>query len=892
MTKSNMKRKAAITIIILLICSLSAYCNSESEYSFTNASVQKGQLSGIKAASIYNDGTHIWFGTRTEIVRHGASEQKSWKHRIAVKSSMAADADGTLWIGTPDGTFYFDAVADDFKKVSSSTLNHCTAVGKEMWVYGLNSLNIFDTDSKQMKKTVELPANYQLLDICPLSDDKVIMSSRDEGLQIYDSIYGGLHDFTSVNITKCRVVKLLRGKIYACSYGQGVWTFTPEGECLGKLEGIPSDYITDIALHDGRLWVGTDGAGIATIDLASGETSSMQHIPGDANSFPANAIAALYSDPKGNLWASTVRNGLFNIHRKYISTFSDSTPGSRTGLSEKCVVSFCTDDDGMLWIGTDGQGINRFDTASGEFRHYPSTYGMPVPSICQYDGKGTLLASVFNKGLYLFDTRNGSMTPFKSKGLPDNDELFDDGVFPFVYKVKEDRIFLICPKAYTLNPLTRESRLLRYEDGRAVYGLASVWHCPDYILAGFQGGVFINRYDDDIMHKLISIGESETVTAIDCDRKNRTLWLAIDGHKLGYCRIDGKGAVTSDFYPVEDMELSNITSITTDNKGRLWVSAQGMLAVIELSTGNTRLFSVFDGFEWNDIIAGWNTELTDDTFYLGGTSGIVSINTNILDETGSMDAPSIFLNEITLSGKHIKIDNNRRARIKVPSKHSNLILDYSVQGIQFFETPIVKYTITGSTENVFTSSNLSLDLSSLGAGKYKIRANCRSHGLDSVNDDVVSIRIRNPWYTSILFLMLLACLLAGASVYYTYSYTQKNLSNQKEISAKDSDFLRRFCEYVSLNMDHELSADVLTRELGISRTLLYEKVKDLTGSTVNDYIKHLRIERAQALLKDTDMSINEISDTVGYAYPRYFSSVFKEVTGYTPTAFKKMVNTQ
>lgn len=888
----KMKPRRTLSLFILLTYSVTAFCSNETGYSFTNASVQKEQLSGIKVASIYNDGTHIWFGTRTEVIRHGASEQKSWKHSISVKSSMAADAYGNLWIGTPDGTFYFDPVADDFKKVSSSTLNHCTPIGNEMWVYGFNSLNIFDIDSKQMKKAVEFPADYQLIDICPLSDDKVILSSRDKGLQLYDTDYGGLQDFSNVNVTKCRVVKLLDGKIYACSYGQGVWTFTPEGECLGKLEGIPSDYITDIALHDGKLWIGTDGAGIATIDLAGGETSRIQHIPGDANSFPANAIAALYSDPKGNLWASTVRNGLFNIHKKYISTFSDSTPGSTTGLSEKCVVSICKDDDGMLWIGTDGQGINGFDTTSGEFRHYPSTYGMPVPSLCQYDGNGTLLASVFNKGLYLFNTRSGDMMPFKSEGLTDNSALFDDGVFPYLYKVREDKIFLICPIAYTLNPLTGESRLLHFEDGRTVHGQASVWYCKDYILTGFQGGIFINRYDDDILHRLVSIGESETVTAIDCDRKNNTLWVAIDGHKLGYYRIDGKGAVTSDFYPVEDLELSNITSLTSDGKSRLWISAQGMLAVIDLSTGNTRLFSVFDGFEWNDIIAGWNTELTDDTFYLGGTSGIVSINTNILDETGSKDIPSIFLNEITLSDKLIKVDGSRKSKIKVPSKHSNLILNYSVKGIQFFETPIAKYTITGSTENVFTSSNLSLDLSSLGAGKYTISAECRSHGLDSVDNDVVTIRIRRPWYSSTMFILLLLLLMAGASIYYTYIYARKNLTSQKEISAKDNDFLRRFCEYVTLNMDHDLSAEVLTRELGISRTLLFEKVKELTGSTVNDYIKHLRIERAQALLRDTDMSVIEISETVGFAYPRYFSSVFKEVTGYTPTAYKKMINTQ
>ena len=110
-----MNLRRTISIIIILLYSVSAFCINETGYSFTNASLQKEQLSGIKVASIYNDGNHIWFGTRTEVVRHDASEQKSWKHSIALESSMAADANGTLWIGTPDGTFYFDATAEEFK---------------------------------------------------------------------------------------------------------------------------------------------------------------------------------------------------------------------------------------------------------------------------------------------------------------------------------------------------------------------------------------------------------------------------------------------------------------------------------------------------------------------------------------------------------------------------------------------------------------------------------------------------------------------------------------------------------------------------------------------------------------------------------------------------------
>lgn len=887
-----MKQYIAISAALLLIHSISAYCITETGYSYTNASVQKGQLSGIKVASIYDDGTHTWFGTRTEILRLGASDQKSWNHSIYNVNSIAVDRNGCLWIATPNGVFYFDAEYDDFRQVDSSALTHCTSVGDEIWVYGFSTLNIFDVAGKRHKKTIAFPPGYHLIDVCPLPDGNVILSSRDKGLQRFNTANGVLEDFSKTNVTKCRVVRMFRDKIYACSYGQGVWRYSTSGTCIGKLDGVPSDYTTSIDFYDGKIWVGTDGGGIGIIDLDDGSATRLHNIPDNANSFPSNAIAALYSGSNGDLWASTVRNGVFNIHRKYIFTYPNSHLGTKTGLSEKCVVSFSKDENGMLWIGTDGQGINSFDPSSGEFFHFPATFGLCVPSICQYDADGTLLASIFNNGLYLFYPRTGSFQAFSSEGLADSGTLFDDGSYPILNRVREDRIFIFSPIGYALDLTTGKSTQLKFESGEAVYDQPSIWYCRDYILAGFKGGIYINRYDDYILHSLVQMDKRVAVSAMHCDTREHILWVALDYHRLGYYGIDDRGNIISDFHPINDIQLKNITSLTTDTKGRLWISAQGMLATYERATGNTRLFSVFDGFEWNDIIAACNTEITDSTFFLGGTSGIVSINTRILDETGRTDVPNMFLKNYLISDRQTTFDREGRKRIVAPSKHSNLVLNYGVNGVQFFENPLIKYTISGSTQTILSSSDPSLDLTSLGPGKYTITAECKCHGISSTTPEVITLVIRKPWYASALFIILLACIMVAAIIFYTYRYVKKRLSSQKEVSDRDNEFLRRFCEYVAINIDQELSAEVLTKELGVSRTLLYEKVRNLTGNSVNEYIKHLRIERAQALLRDTDLSINEISYTVGFTYPRYFSSVFKDVTGCTPTEYKRGVNTQ
>ena len=108
------------------------------------------------------------------------------------------------------------------------------------------------------------------------------------------------------------------------------------------------------------------------------------------------------------------------------------------------------------------------------------------------------------------------------------------------------------------------------------------------------------------------------------------------------------------------------------------------------------------------------------------------------------------------------------------------------------------------------------------------------------------------------------------------------------LSEADKAFLAKIDRLINDNLSNdELSAKFLTDRLAMSRASLYNKVKLLTGMGVNDYINRIRIERSVHLLTTTDMSINEISQEVGFSYPRYFSTSFKQVKGMTPTRFKE-----
>lgn len=111
---------------------------------------------------------------------------------------------------------------------------------------------------------------------------------------------------------------------------------------------------------------------------------------------------------------------------------------------------------------------------------------------------------------------------------------------------------------------------------------------------------------------------------------------------------------------------------------------------------------------------------------------------------------------------------------------------------------------------------------------------------------------------------------------------------ESTFSPVDEEFLNRLNKLINCNLDSpRLGVPFLSVELGLSRASLYKKLKTLTSMGANDYINKLRMERAVWLLTHSDFSIADISDQTGFSTSRYFSTVFKQYMGCTPTQYKE-----
>ncbi len=104
-----------------------------------------------------------------------------------------------------------------------------------------------------------------------------------------------------------------------------------------------------------------------------------------------------------------------------------------------------------------------------------------------------------------------------------------------------------------------------------------------------------------------------------------------------------------------------------------------------------------------------------------------------------------------------------------------------------------------------------------------------------------------------------------------------------------NDLIRQAQEYIDSHFHRDMSLDDISRELNISPYYFSKLFKEETGENFVEYVTGRRMDRAKALLKNSDRSIKDICAEVGYSDPNYFSRIFRKYQGVSPTEYKENV---
>ena len=110
-------------------------------------------------------------------------------------------------------------------------------------------------------------------------------------------------------------------------------------------------------------------------------------------------------------------------------------------------------------------------------------------------------------------------------------------------------------------------------------------------------------------------------------------------------------------------------------------------------------------------------------------------------------------------------------------------------------------------------------------------------------------------------------------------------------SEKDKAFMDALLETIEAQLiNPDLDVDLLCSQLGMSRTKLYQKIKSITGQSIGEFVRTIRLKKAVHIMLHEDVPFTEIMYRIGIQSQSYFTKAFKKEFGKTPTQFLQEMN--
>ncbi|HVW62966.1 MAG TPA: AraC family transcriptional regulator [Puia sp.] len=111
-------------------------------------------------------------------------------------------------------------------------------------------------------------------------------------------------------------------------------------------------------------------------------------------------------------------------------------------------------------------------------------------------------------------------------------------------------------------------------------------------------------------------------------------------------------------------------------------------------------------------------------------------------------------------------------------------------------------------------------------------------------------------------------------------------SDTQPLSRTDVIFLHRVIKFIEDNIsDADLDAQRICKEMAVSRTVLYSRIKLLTGKSVHGLIRMVRLQQSVRLLLEGEMSISQVAFEVGFNSHSYFDKCFARQYGMGPKEY-------
>jgi signal transduction histidine kinase/ligand-binding sensor domain-containing protein/DNA-binding NarL/FixJ family response regulator len=445
------------------------------------------------------------------------------------------------------------------------------------------------------------------------------------------------------------------------------------------------------------LWIGTDGNGVYTLKLTDFPNMSLS-----SNQLAYPIVRSILVTHKRDVLIGTKGGGIdvFDARGNHIREIS-----VKNGLSNNSVLAFHEQDDGTIWVGTDGEGIDVLSSDYRTIRHFPRDFkavnNLNFSSVYRIfiDSDHRIYLGTSGYGVILVELdKKRSSTPISCEQLMLDKSIVTPGQQKqIVYAITEEKpgIIWIGTRGlgvYRYNTITK----------RVIAQYSTLTH-PNFIR------------NDDILSLFTS--------------HDGRIWIGSSNgiFSLLPISVDSLSAAGMNFYA----ELSNtsIHAIQADKRGNIWVTTNQGLSLIDSSLTSVRSFNVNDGLiniEYSDGASFFDVKT--ERLYVGGTMGVDIVQSNEIKFSSYF--PPLAINQLFIKNLPVEPGNqtilfsriNHQKSLKLKFNQNSVTFYVSALAFWGQERHRISYRMRG-VENDWTINPLNqpLTFSNLPSGKYLLQ---------------------------------------------------------------------------------------------------------------------------------------------------------------------------
>lgn len=912
-----MKKTCVILILWLTVFTLAMAADTHPNI-FKHINVKDGLLSGnVYSAAQGKDGC-MWIATANGLSMYNGYDIVSYKmEALAVEDSegnsrdwLFADSFGNIWISYRNLALY-DSQNDSVKQLDwfpEAVVTDYFEFGSVLLVATDNSLIAVDILTHT---PVASPSN--LAAISPLkfasNGKELIVYTRDNHLVSYDasrdSVVFDVHCPLSGRVTD--MVCDSNGSIWLSTNGAGLYCRDKAGNLIQYTISsglVNSNYIRALSFDSNNmLWVGT-GNGLSVVDTNVPCASHVLYDRNNPNGISNNSIMGICRSRDGGMWISNMGHGV-DYYYKENNHFNNVRIEN---IPEVVIGGLAEDKDGSIWIGTSRYGV---------FHYFPGTGVMkqvllsddPVKNDIKRidfsaDGKYIYFCTA-RYGLNIYDRKDGKIKNFSSPSQVETISSLYVENERFLWLGTHDGVYLFDQESEKMTKATPPSVSQVYcifKDSSGIY-----WFGTETALISCTMG--ISETNDPIVNDLqICMGGGTKIQDI---KERRGEIFAASMHGL-YCR-SVSGEWRSYNMGNSALPSDNLCCMEIDGMGRVWIGSENGLSCFDIETGGIMNFYGENGLSCYVFRKGANLKTSSGRIYMGGFDGLVCFDPEKINSDRYLWKP--FVSDISSVGEHIRPDSN--GRIVLASNHRSVSLTFAVPNYTSFGRNVFAFRLLPKEKEWTVSSQRNVYLADLSAGKYTFELTLNNMGDKPLGSGKYNMEIivEPYWYEMPLTIVLFVTLILGVIAYIVFlfvrrqkrkstveienirkkskedlNYRQARFYAKGILTAEDSKFLNKVVSIVEQNLQNSsFSVETLANDMCTCRSNLYRKIMSITGDTVQNLIKKVRLEKAIQIMEDDKYSVTQVSEMVGFSSTSYFVSCFKEYTGRTPGNMKKNV---